>query len=538
MIAADRVLFNARIYTQDSANPRATALAILGEKIVAVGSDDDMLALASTSTIKNDLNGAFVIPGLTDAHLHWQKTTLMFDRVNLFDVPSKAEALRRIAERARQTPHGEWIQGYGWAHDLWDDRQFPTAADLDSVSPDHPVYLEARSGHAGWANSLALRLCSIDSSTPDPEGGQLVLDDQRQPTGILLEWPAMDLVNERIPKPTQQQLTQKMRLAQARAHAVGLTGCHDFDYQDCFAALQSLREDGHLSLRVVKNFYDQYLDAAVELGLRWGFGDDWLRLGGLKMFADGAMGARTASMINPYDTEPDNLGIIVTDKETMFQLASRASAAGFPSTIHAIGDRAVHDVLDVYAAVRREEHDRGERPSSRRHRIEHVQLIHPDDVDRLAEMQLIASMQPIHATSDYPMADRYWGSRAPYSYNPRLQLDRGVVVAFGSDCPYDDIDPIKGIHAAVTRQRADGSPSPDGWQPEARITLEQAIGGYTLGCAYAAGMEDRLGRISSGYLADFTVLDHDLFALPAQDIHTAKVIGTMVGGQWRFGDFE
>lgn len=538
MITADRVLFNARIYTQDSARPRATAVVILGEKIVAAGSDHDMLALASKSTIKTDLNGAFVIPGLTDAHLHWQKTTLMFDRVNLFDVPSKAEALRRIAERARQTPHGEWIQGYGWAHDLWDDRQFPTAADLDSVSPDHPVYLEARSGHAGWANSLALRLCSIDLSTPDPEGGQLVRDDLRQPTGILLEWPAMDLVNERIPKPTQQQLTQKMRLAQARAHAVGLTGCHDFDYQDCFAALQSLRENGHLSLRVVKNFYDQYLDAAVELGLRWGFGDDWLRLGGLKMFADGAMGARTASMINPYDTEPDNFGIIVTDKETMLQHASRASAAGFPSTIHAIGDRAVHDVLDVYAAVRLEEHMRGERPSSRRHRIEHVQLIHPDDVDRLAEMHLIASMQPIHATSDYPMADRYWGSRAPYSYNPRLQLDRGVVVAFGSDCPYDDIDPIKGIHAAVTRQRADGSPSPDGWQPEARITLEQAIGGYTLGCAYAAGMEDRLGRISSGYLADFTVLDQDLFALPAHDIHTAKVIGTIVGGQWRFGDFE
>lgn len=537
MIAPDRILFNGSIYTQDPAVPRVTALALLHGRIVASGSDEQILALASASTIRDNLNGAFVIPGLTDAHLHWQKTTLSLDRVNLFDVPSKTEALRRVAERVRIAAPGEWIQGYGWAQDLWEDRRFPTAVELDSVSPNHPVYLEARSGHAGWANSAALRLCGISAATPDPEGGQLLRDETGEPTGILLEWPAMDLVNERIPKLNAAQLVSRMQRAQAHAHAVGLTGFHDFDYQDCFSALQTLHAEGVLSLRVVKNFYDQYLDSAIEFGLRWGFGDAWLRIGGLKMFADGAMGARTAAMIAPYDTEPDNYGIVVTDKEVMAHHASRASAAGLPSTIHAIGDRAVHDVLDVYAAVRREEASRGEPPESRRHRIEHVQLIHPDDVDRLAELSLIASMQPIHATSDYPMADRYWGERAPFSYNPRLQLDRGVTVAFGSDCPYDDIDPIRGIHAAVTRRRMDGSPGEEGWNPAARLSVAQAIHAYTIGCAYAAGMERQLGRLAPGYLADCTVLDQDLFAIDPHDIRLVKVLGTMVDGVWRHGSF-
>jgi predicted amidohydrolase YtcJ len=290
-------------------------------------------------------------------------------------------------------------------------------------------------------------------------------------------------------------------------------------------------------LRVLKNFNRKYLDAVLEVGLRRGFGDDWIRLGALKLFADGAIGPRTAAMIEPYDGEPDNTGIVVLEKEEMVERVSRASAAGFPSTIHAIGDRAVHDVLDVYEIVRQQEAARGEPRSTRRHRIEHVQLIHPNDVDRLAQLGIIASMQPIHATSDYPVADRYWGARTPWSYNPRLQLDRGVTVAFGSDAPVEPMGSLIGIHAAVTRQRADGSPGADGWNPDARLTVDEALRGYTAGAAYAAGMEDRLGRLAPGYLADLVVLDRDLYAIPPAEILSVQVVATMVGGVWRWGEF-
>ncbi|MFO7322837.1 MAG: amidohydrolase family protein, partial [Chloroflexota bacterium] len=279
-----------------------------------------------------------------------------------------------------------------------------------------------------------------------------------------------------------------------------------------------------------------WFEAALQSGLRRGFGDDWIRIGGLKLFADGALGPRTAYMIAPYEGEPDNFGIVVTDKEEMAELVSRASAAGLPSTIHAIGDRAVHDVLDVYAAVRREEAARGETPDTRRHRIEHLQLIHPDDKTRLAELRLIASMQPIHATSDMEMSDRYWGERSRWAYNPRIQIDQGVVVAFGSDSPVDTFDPIAGIHAAVTRRRADGSPGPEGWYPEARLTVAEALHGYTIGPAYAAGMENRLGRLAPGYLADLVVLNADPFNTPPDELLSLKVQATMVGGVWQYGE--
>ncbi len=270
--------------------------------------------------------------------------------------------------------------------------------------------------------------------------------------------------------------------------------------------------------------------------MRRGFGDDWIRLGGLKIFADGALGPRTAAMIAPYEGEPENLGIVVTDKEEMVELVSRASAGGFASTIHAIGDRAVHDVLDVYEQVRREEAERGEARSTRRHRIEHVQLIHPDDVNRLAQLDIIASMQPIHATSDYLMADRYWGARAAYSYNPRLQLDRGVVVAFGSDSPVEPMGGAdrysRGGHAPAPRRIACGrvvsGGAADGRRSAARLHDRRSIrGGH--------GRSPRQAR--AGLLADLVVLDRDLYAIPPAEILRTKVVSTMVGGLWRWGEF-
>jgi len=325
-----------------------------------------------------------------------------------------------------------------------------------------------------------------------------------------------------------------MAEAQRKAWAAGLTGIHDFDDPSCLIALQLLRERGELGLRVVKNINDPYIEHAHALGIRWGFGDEWLRIGGLKIFADGALGPRPAAMIAPYEGEPDNTGIVVTDKEQMYEWVSRASAAGLPSTIHAIGDRAVHDVLDVYEAVRQEEAARGIPPQARRHRIEHVQLVHPDDVGRLGELQIIASMQPIHATSDWEMADRYWGARARLGYNARLQQEAGAVLAFGSDAPVEPFDPLMGIYAAVTRRRPDGSPGPDGWYPEQRLDVDTTLRAYTQGPAYAAGLERALGMLAPGFLADLVMLDRDLFALPPDELLTVRVLGTMVGGVWRW----
>jgi predicted amidohydrolase YtcJ len=253
------------------------------------------------------------------------------------------------------------------------------------------------------------------------------------------------------------------------------------------------------------------------------------------LFADGALGPRTALMIDPYEGEPDNFGIRVVEKEEMTELVSQASATGLHSTVHAIGDRAVHDVLDVYDIVRAQEAKRGEPRTSRRHRIEHVQLIHPDDKHRLAELDIIASMQPMHATSDYEMSDRYWGARSKWAYNARLQIDQGVKYAFGSDSPIEPFEPFKSIYAAVTRRRADGSPGVDGWYPELRVTVDEALRGYTIGPAYAAGTETHTGKLATGYLADLIVIDRNPYDVPPEDLLNINVQATMVDGLWRFG---
>ncbi|GAB4508949.1 MAG: amidohydrolase [Anaerolineae bacterium] len=526
----DRILYNGNFITE----PEVSALAITDGRIVAAGLDSDILALETASTVKENLERRTVIPGLIDAHLHWQWTARALKEVDVFEVPSKQVALERVKERAATMTDGDWITGHGWSQEFWPDKAFPTAADLDQVAARHPALLRAKSGHAVWVNSEALRRAGVDATTPDPDGGHIGRDEHGQPTGMLFET-AIELVARHVPELTPEDVANQMKDAQKLALASGLTGFHDFDGPDCLRALQIMRERGELALRVVKNINDTWIEHAHALGLRWGFGDDWIRLGGLKIFADGALGPRTALMVAPYEGEPENVGIIVTDKEEMAQLVSRASAQGFPATIHAIGDLAVHNVLDVYAQVRKEEAARGEATHTRRHRIEHVQIIHPDDVHRLAELNIIASMQPIHATSDYDMADRYWGERSQWAYNPRLQLDRGVVVAFGSDSPVDPFEPLGGIYAAVTRRRPDGSPNSGGWYPEAKVTIQEALRCFTVNPAYTAGMEHRQGKLAPGFLADLVVLDRDLFRIPADEILDTKVIGTMVGGQWRFG---
>lgn len=530
----DHILYNGNIITLDDQNPRVSALGIKFGRIVIAGNDDDVLALASDQTIRENLEGHTVIPGLTDAHLHWSWTAIALQEVDIFEVPSKQLAIERVTERIENVNRGDWITGQGWSQEYWQDNRFPSKADLDAVSLQNPVYLRAKSGHAAWVNSLALQIAGIDSSTGDPDGGHIGRDDNGEPNGMLFET-AMTLVSKHIPEPDAAQIADYMKSAQKVALAAGLTGFHDYDGPRCMDALQIMRERGDLALRVVKNINDTWIEHAHTLGIRRGFGDDWIRIGGLKIFSDGALGPRTALMVDPYENEPENYGVRVTDKEEMLDLVRRASLAGLPSTIHAIGDLANREVLDVYDQVRRDEAEHGIPRHTRRHRIEHVQILHPADVDRLAELDIIASMQPIHATSDYQMADKYWGARAQWAYNPRLQLDRGVVVAFGSDSPVDPFEPLRGIYAAVTRRRPDGSPGEAGWYPDARVTMDEALRGFTTGPAYAAGMEERLGKLSSGYLADLVVLDHDVYAISPQQLLDVEVLATMVGGKWRHG---
>ncbi|MCY3779530.1 MAG: amidohydrolase [Chloroflexi bacterium] len=529
------VLLNGNIITLDNRRPRASAIAISYGRIVALGQDDQIRPLIDSATETLNLDGRTVLPGLTDAHLHWEAQSRALKSVDVFEVSSKESALERVAERATKTATGEWITGQGWAQDLWADRAFPSKSDLDSVAPRNPVYLSAKSGHAGWANSAALAAAGITDATPDPEGGQIMRDAKGAATGILLET-AMEIVEEQIPNPSPEQLADMMEDAQALALKSGLTMIHDFDEPSCLVALQILRERGKLGLRALKQINQPWLDAALDTGIRRGFGDDWIRIGALKLFADGALGPKTALMFEPYEGEPENYGMALVEKEEMVELVSRASEFGLPSSIHAIGDKAVHDVLDVFEIVRREEAERGEPVVSRRHRIEHVQIIHPRDVGRLAELDVIASMQPIHATSDMVTADRYWGDRNRLAYNPRLQLDHGARVAFGSDAPVEPFAPLLGIHAAITRQR-NGLPA-GGWYPEARLSLDESLLGFTQGPAYAAGMEDRLGKLGEGFLADLIVLDRDITQVAPDAIPELKVLGTMVDGRWRYRNFD
>jgi predicted amidohydrolase YtcJ len=548
------LLFNARIRTLDPAQETASALLIDRGEILAVGGDE----LLDSRTEKFDLGGRVVLPGLTDAHIHLQHYALGLQKIDC-ETATLEECLRRVAERVKKAKDGEWILGHGWNQNEWNDlsprrregreddlilrevkapsrssilrgeNSWPHASDLDALAPNHPVYLTAKSLHASWANSAALKIAGITASTPNPENGEIQRDEHGQPTGILLET-AMELVSAKIPQPSLGAVAEAIRTAQPILWKMGLTGVHDFDRRACFMALQQLHARGELKLRVTKSIPVDYLEHAHELGLRTGFGDDWLRIGSVKAFMDGALGPRTAAMFQPYLNENENRGILNMDGEHLFEIARRAVDVGLSMTVHAIGDRANHEVLDAYEQLRRYELTLGLPPL--RHRIEHVQVLHPDDAARLSQLDIIASMQPIHATSDMFMADRFWGDRVRLAYAWRTQLSQGARLAFGSDAPVESPNPFLGLYAAVTRRRPDGSPSPLGWVPEEKLTVHEAVEAYTLGAAYAAGMESRLGRLASGYLADLIVLETDPFTCPVQELLSLQSSATMVGGEW------
>jgi len=519
------ILFNARIHTFDPARPTASVMVLDGERIKDVGGEE--LLGEYENADRQDMGGQVVLPGLTDAHIHLQEYALSFQVVDC-EVETRAEILHRLAERARQTPPGEWICGHGWNQNVWGG-EWPDAAELDVVTPHNPVYLTAKSLHVAWVNSLALQAGGITAATADPADGFLQRDRRGQPTGIFFE-NAVKLIEVVIPEPAPEILAKTFQQLIPNLWRMGLTGVHDFDKWTCFQALQFLHERGELHLRAVKSIPFDLLSQAASLGLRSGSGDDFLRLGSVKLFADGALGPHTAAMFDDYVDEPKNRGILILDSEKLLEYGRQASECGLSLAVHAIGDRAVHEVLEGFARLRTYEHEH--HLPALRHRIEHVQTIRAQDAGRLAELDLIASMQPAHATSDMIMADRLLGKRAALSYALRTQLQHGARLAFGSDAPVESPNPFHGLHAAVTRRRADGSPGSQGWFPEQRLTVREALEGFTLGPAYAAGMEDWLGRLSSGYLADLIVIETDPFTCEPEELFTIQPVATMVGGKW------
>jgi len=531
---ANLILYNGKIHTMDPARPRAQAVAVAGNRIAAVGSDEEVKGLLASSEAV-DLAGRTVVPGFTDCHIHFLDYALRLRRIELAGATSITEAMRRVAERARAAKKGEWLLGRGWDPNLWEGTRLPTRWDLDAVAPANPVALNSKDGHTLWVNSLALGMANVTAETPDPPGGRIERDEAGQPIGILRE-KAKELVERIIGEPSLEEAEVALKAAFDNAYRMGLVAIHDCEGSLAFAAFQELAKRGELGLRVLMHIPASNLDAAIELGLHSGFGDEFLRLGGVKIFADGTLGSRTAAMLEPYEGEPDNLGIIVTPKEELRALVRKASRAGIGVAIHAIGDRANREVLDVLEESRRAGEGIGLPrgiviPQGLRHRIEHVQLLHPADIPRLATLNVVASMQPIHCTSDMLMADEHWGERSRWAYAWRSLLDAGTHLAFGSDCPVETLDPLAGIHAAVTRRRADGYPGPGGWYPEERITVEEAVRAYTLGAAYASGEERIKGSIVPGKLADLTVLSQDIFAIEPMAILETKVVATRVVAQ-------
>ena len=524
------VLFeHAVIHTGDPETPRATALVARGERIVAAG-DRAGLRDAFPHARRVDLGGLAVFPAFTDSHIHLAAVGLARRSVDLSGARSLREAVETVAAASRAAPAGEWLRGRGWDKNLWPEGRFPRRDDLDPVTGGRPAVFRSKDGHAAWVNSAALERAAITAAAPDPDGGVIVRDAATgEPTGLLTER-AVRAVAALAETASPEALEQAIEDAAKTAHRAGIAGVHVVEGGDVFAALQRLRGRGGLGVRICMAIPEESLDAAIALGLRTGFGDAWLRVGGVKIFSDGALGSQTASMLEPYEGQPDNRGVVVRTREQLRDLVARASAHGIAATVHAIGDRANRWVLDAIEAAQQDT-----RRHRLRHRIEHVQVLHPDDLPRLAALDVTASMQPIHCTQDRDLVDRHWGARGRYAYAFRSLLRHGTRLAFGSDAPVETLDVLTGIHAAVTRMRR-AEPERPAWRPEEALTAGEAIRAYTEGPAYAAGEEDIKGRLAPGYVADFVGLSGDLLSVAPAEIAGVRVCLVAVGGAVRYSD--
>ena len=473
---------------------------------------------------KIDLKGRCVVPGLVDAHTHLVFFARSLGTVRLQTLPTLEACLREIQTFAKRVKAGEWIVGEGYAPDRLERKIEPTAAMLDAVTGSRPTFIYSKDQHSCWVNSAALEQAGITRKTRDPAGGEIVRDGDGHPTGILREGPAISLVYGRIPAVSIPTMDKLYKQALERAYARGVTGVHSFDGPEAYRYLENLASRGKVGLRI--NYYPSatLLDDLTERRVYYGSGDEFFRIAGVKIFADGSLGSKTAFCFDRYLGSKDNYGIEVTTVPDMKKLVRRAQKLNLPAAIHAIGDRAVSNVLDALSEA-------GPVSFGARHRIEHLQQIRRRDIRRLIDLKVVASMQPSHCPSDIDLIRTYWGKRGADAYIFRTLLKHGVPLAFGSDVPIEPLDPIAGIHDAVRRARPGKR---DVFYPEERITAAEALFGFTAGAAYAAGQEHCRGYLLPGYPADFTILDRDILKTPATKILDIKVLATVLDGQVKF----
>jgi predicted amidohydrolase YtcJ len=521
-LSSTDVIYTARTVVIGAAQTPTHDAGVLvsGGKIAAVEPLSSLRAAHPGARVV-DYGDATILPGLTDAHGHLYGLGLSLDTVPLY-AASVDEVVARVKERAARAATGEWILGRGWDQNRWPGKQFPTSAVLDAAVPDHPVWLRRVDGHAGWANGAAMRAAGVTASTKDPEGGRIIRDANGNPTGVFVD-AAQSLIDRAVPPPSFE-LRKRQVLAAAQTIAKnGLTEMHDAGADgETIRAVRELVDEKRFPIRI----YIMVGDDAALLNT-WFAQGKLIDYGGrmtvraVKLYADGALGSRGAALLAPYSDDPGNVGLLVSKPEHLLDVAKRAKAAGFQVNTHAIGDRGVRNVLDAYegAGV----------TSADRWRIEHYQVVVPPDFARTAHDGIIASMQPTHATSDMPWAESRLGpERIKGAYAWRTVLNDGISLALGSDFPVEDVNPFFGIYSAVTRQDQSGNP-PGGWYPEQRLTLAEAVRGFTIGAAYAAFEEGSRGTIEPGKLADFTVVEGDFYSMAS--IFKAKVRATIVDGR-------
>jgi predicted amidohydrolase YtcJ len=522
-VLAETAVHNVTGYTSTGSGMQRFAVLVFDDtgRVVATGGDELLKTVPADRRI--DGGGTFLLPGLTDAHAHVYGQGLLMVNLNLAGSGSLEEAVRRIEHYAGQRRSG-WILGRGWNQVLWPGNAFPAAADIDAVVADRPVWLRRVDGHAGWANSKALEIAGIDTTTPDPIGGKILRDANGRATGVLID-KAMDLVEQHVPAPTRADVREALTNAVDSLLALGITGVHDAGISKSDAEVyMSMADDGELKMRIYAMLSDAGENlAAFDEPIRQ-YGDDRLDIAAVKLYSDGALGSRGAAMLEPYDDDVENRGLPFWTQQELDEFVVRANSKGFQVGIHAIGDKGNRMALDAF------EHAQGGKPSPLRNRIEHSQIVALDDIPRFAELGVIASMQPVHATSDMNMAeDRVGADRIRGGYAWRRLLDSGAVIASGSDFPVELPNPFHGLHAAVARQDRNDMPA-GGWYADQAMTRAEALHSFTLAAAYAAHQEARFGSLEPGKWADFILVDRDYFEIPASEIDDIRVLKTWVGG--------
>jgi len=538
--AVTLAIVNARVWTGDPAKPSADAVAVAGDRIVAVGTNDEIRQVAGVPAAAQaregleliDAGGQFLVPGFIDTHVHFLEGGSRLASVQLRDASTREEFVERIGAFARTVPAGTWITGGDWDHQLWGG-ELPRRDWIDSVTPDHPVWVNRLDGHMALANSAALRATGVTRAAKEVSGGEIVRDARGELTGLLKD-NAMDLVATKMPPPTPEMQDRALEAAMRYVGEQGVTTVHQMGSWDDLEVLRRAHAAGRLRTRVYAAVpLDTWERLAETVKAKThgpeGRGDQWLRVGGLKGFVDGSLGSHTAAFHEPFTDAPKDRGFFVNTPEDLYAWISGADAAGLHVMVHAIGDRANETLLDIYERVAKEHG-----PRDRRFRIEHAQHLAPSDLRRFAALGVIPSMQPYHAIDDGRWAERVIGPvRAQGTYAFKSLLDADARLAFGSDWFVAPPTPLEGIYAAVTRRTLDGR-NPDGWVPSQKITVEQALAAYTRAGAFASFEEGEKGQIKPGMLADLTLIDQDLRAIPEVEIRNARVTRTVVGGRTVF----